>query len=842
MKKFTFSFKSLLLAAGLLLGSANASGAALTTMTGIVGPTDNSGGFGANSSKVITIAAGEFYVYTFVNYNKGGEGTNVYENWTVEGRRSDNSHCFDFRADGGYWTWKPDLDEAVLSPSYSGNVSTDVSATPTEWLSAYNGVTVTLTVTRSNDGNTITVAHSATTNNSINYAGTFTCTGFGTGDATILITNEASHQIINKVVYTYDGGGSVYVAPEHTAGAQWGSNTGVSTVDANLEHYNNDASSGWAGCAYAKFSYPELPNGVSITAATINYCVKQGGSKGRDDIIYYMNKDFDLDWANFAGQTGTDLRNSGYRAGAAVATAPTGGTGDRLNLSQTVTSSVSAIYGQNQKYILFQWTGNAGGADLYGKTSEHIPSLEITYTTASAYNVTFTETNSVAATVKIDDTDVTAGTILVDGNYSFTATAVGYETYNGNFTVSGADKNVEFTMTAKTRYTFTVNAVDAGSNVLKTIYTDADSYEGKSHTIVYPKYLTGTGNIVTYSKDNDTYGENKTAQAQNETYTVSYTAYDGVAYFVEVEDVVSATAYGSWNCSNGGAVRGFTTAKNIFTVPATGVYDITYAACNNNVNYDLAVTLSKNETEIATKSDLKSVSINQIKTNGIVSNNNISFVSGDVLKLTPSSTNGILDYMLIELKSVPATIGATGYTTFASSYALDLTNLPDGLTAYYASAIGGENVTLTPKSDAAVAAGTGLVLKGAEGNYNIPVAASGAAIAGNKLVGCPTASSAYGEDCYVLWNDGGVAKFCNLDNYTVGEPMTIPAGKAYLDANAVGVKVLNIIYSDETATGVDTPVVAEAEEDGVLYNTSGQQVTSDYKGIVIKNGKKYFNK
>ena len=30
---------------------------------------------------------------------------------------------------------------------------------------------------------------------------------------------------------------------DHTAGAQWGSNTGASTVDAEKEHYNNDASS-----------------------------------------------------------------------------------------------------------------------------------------------------------------------------------------------------------------------------------------------------------------------------------------------------------------------------------------------------------------------------------------------------------------------------------------------------------------------------------------------------------------------------------------------------------------------------------------------------------------------
>ena len=47
---------------------------------------------------------------------------------------------------------------------------------------------------------------------------------------------------------------------DHTAGAQWGSNTGASTVDAEKEHYNNDAATAWAGCAYAKFSYT-IPEG-----------------------------------------------------------------------------------------------------------------------------------------------------------------------------------------------------------------------------------------------------------------------------------------------------------------------------------------------------------------------------------------------------------------------------------------------------------------------------------------------------------------------------------------------------------------------------------------------------
>ena len=210
--------------------------------------------------------------------------------------------------------------------------------------------------------------------------------------------------------------------------------------------------------------------------------------------------------------------------------------------------------------------------------------------------------------------------------------------------------------------------------------------------------------------------------------------------------------------------------------------------------------------------------------------------------ITYSLSNGSLLMQGTIYRPAPlsVTIGSTGYTTLASPYALDLTKLPDGVTAYYASAVNGSKVVLTEKSDAAVAAGTGLVLKGAAGIYDIPVTVSGSAINGNLLVGCLSAATAWGADKYVLWNDNGVAKFCNLANYTSVSPMTIPAGKAYLDASTAGVKLLSIVFVDESITGVETPTAAE--EDGIYYNLNGQQVTRDYKGIVIKNGRKYYNK
>lgn len=71
---------------------------------------------------------------------------------------------------------------------------------------------------------------------------------------------------------------------------------------------------------------------------------------------------------------------------------------------------------------------------------------------------------------------------------------------------------------------------------------------------------------------------------------------------------------------------------------------------------------------------------------------------------------------------------------------------------------------------------------------------------------------------------------------------TINPYRAYFTvAGTSPVKPLSFVV-DGTATGVDSVEAVEAEEDGVLYNTAGQQVTEDYKGIVIKNGKKYYQK
>ena len=111
----------------------------------------------------------------------------------------------------------------------------------------------------------------------------------------------------------------------------------------------------------------------------------------------------------------------------------------------------------------------------------------------------------------------------------------------------------------------------------------------------------------------------------------------------------------------------------------------------------------------------------------------------------------------------------------------------------------------------------------------------------NGLVGLLTAGTVP-SGSYVLQNQSGVTSF-----YKTSADLAGTANRCYLDLTSVPeestpVKGLSIIIVDGTATGVEAPVAAETVEDGIYYNLNGQQVTKDYKGIVIVNGKKFYNK
>ena len=195
--------------------------------------------------------------------------------------------------------------------------------------------------------------------------------------------------------------------------------------------------------------------------------------------------------------------------------------------------------------------------------------------------------------------------------------------------------------------------------------------------------------------------------------------------------------------------------------------------------------------------------------------------------------------------TISGTITASGWNTFSSNSALDLSNISNG-TAYVATSTSGSDVTLT-KTTAIVAAGTGLMINGTAGKiFTINTTSAEATFEGNNLlVGLPNSATVAvaGEGYnYVFgWTDPAEPGFylISKDEPTLGD------NKAYLHTTTALSGKLNIIIDDSTSQEEETDgikAVSTKVENGVRYNLAGQKVGADYKGIVIVNGKKVIRK
>jgi|GEM_PF-2422024 len=192
-----------------------------------------------------------------------------------------------------------------------------------------------------------------------------------------------------------------------------------------------------------------------------------------------------------------------------------------------------------------------------------------------------------------------------------------------------------------------------------------------------------------------------------------------------------------------------------------------------------------------------------------------------------------------------ATIGASGYATYADSYhALDYSSV-SGLTAYKVTAISAEGVATLEAVTTAVPAGTPLLLKGTAGTlYDIPFANDeGEAVSGNLLKAAVVATSKTAAT-YPAWPTASGDYYINTESATEGftrsdgDKKFVYVTQAYLSADTASVTTAETItFSEET--GIEsvsaTPTTAVS---GAIYNLNGQQVGEGYRGIIIRNGRK----
>ena len=187
---------------------------------------------------------------------------------------------------------------------------------------------------------------------------------------------------------------------------------------------------------------------------------------------------------------------------------------------------------------------------------------------------------------------------------------------------------------------------------------------------------------------------------------------------------------------------------------------------------------------------------------------------------------------LVEKESVH--IGTNGWATFASDCAVKYDDL--GLEAY-AVKLNDDKVSFTKLTDV-VPAYTPVLLKGtADTDYEVNSDAGWAPYVPTDLKASDgTSASTDAATLYALSTVNDVTAF-----YPVKKDSKIPAKRCYLEVKSTSPKAA--FYSLGTnfgeTTGISSVENKVEKADAPVYNLAGQLVGKGYKGLVIKNGKKF---
>lgn len=190
-----------------------------------------------------------------------------------------------------------------------------------------------------------------------------------------------------------------------------------------------------------------------------------------------------------------------------------------------------------------------------------------------------------------------------------------------------------------------------------------------------------------------------------------------------------------------------------------------------------------------------------------------------------------------KIKSVTPT--TNGYATFACSYPVNYRE--NGLKAYTIKVDEDNQKVAYTEFTGVVPAGKAVLVCGTEGQkYELTPATekADATFATDLKVSNGNVKSD-GTNFYGFTTKGGVSGFV-----LVAKDVAVPLGKGYLrlTGNTAAAPVFYSINIGGGTTAIGQVEVEKGTENGAIYNLAGQRVDASYKGVVIKNGKKYVNK
>lgn len=396
--------------------------------------------------------------------------------------------------------------------------------------------------------------------------------------------------------------------------------------------------------------------------------------------------------------------------------------------------------------------------------------------------------------------------------------------------ISGITLTVESSDEAIKPISYAVNLVDENNKVLKSIFANEELIPGTKIEYVYPKYLTDDAGKVTYVCDANTFS-GSVSPMEAGTTDVKYSAYKGTAYFVEAENVINKAKMESANYSSGAAMRGFNTNMNLFTIPETGVYRLSYAVCSNNTNAVRQFVVSAGDEEIVNKD--VNWSVNKVTTDGTITEAAMTFNEGAVIKAKGSDTNIILDYILLEkVTSEDVAVSAIKFATYVPTCNVVA---PADVKVYTAKVNEAKSAVVLTEVPAGsvIAKGTPVLVGAEEGSYTFEAAAGEAAsFENNDLKAAAADTKGDGSTIYALVEQDGKAVFAPLK-----EGVAVTLGHAYLVLPAASAtRFYSIQFGGET-TGINE-VNAAAKADGAYYTLQGVKTSKAAKGVYIHNGKK----
>lgn len=180
-------------------------------------------------------------------------------------------------------------------------------------------------------------------------------------------------------------------------------------------------------------------------------------------------------------------------------------------------------------------------------------------------------------------------------------------------------------------------------------------------------------------------------------------------------------------------------------------------------------------------------------------------------------------------QEIAVSMNEYGYMTYCNkNVALSFGDLE----AFVVSAVGADNVTLSPITQAP--SNTPVVLKGAAGSHNLIVLESAESIETNKLkVSAGSITTTESETRYALANKNSIVGF-----YKVNAGTMVPEGKCYVSVSNSTPSARDFLEFSIEGEATSIGNIDNVQSANEVYDLQGRRVAQPAMGLYIKNGKK----